>query len=200
MIKLKQPALALHACDLEAPMRRFKMWLSWLMPQGARPADVIYWILYARDHTPEQMLPNVLINTHGGARPPVYNKLYIGGRYTWDEWTAPSLAVASTINIHNVGIFSQLRGKDIGTIWLHGCNAAELPWGHEFCKRMAIESGCNVVAAEGEQSLSRGEAYKFLWDKYSGCIDDYEGRTFCWTPSGGTNQIGNDGAGVPTVG
>lgn len=201
MIKLRQPALGLHACDLEPPMRRFKMWQNWQMPRGARPEDVVYWILYARDQAPEQMLPNVLINTHGGFEPPIWNKLYIGGRYPegFDEWADPPKTIASTINIQNVAIFKQLRAKDIGTIWLHGCGAAALPYGHDFCRSMAVESGCNVVASEAQQELYPGEAYKYLWSKYSGYIDDYEGRTFCWTPSGGEYQIGSNGAGVPTV-
>jgi hypothetical protein len=180
MIKLRQPALVLHSCDVKG--YKFKMWASWNMPARMRPRDVVYWILHARDHTPELILHNVLINTHGRS-----GELYIGGKDVTEG------LVDQTLNIHNVDLFSQLRGKDIGTIWLHGCNVADPSWGPRFCASMAMESGCNVVAAESQQKIGRWDSCPF------GCFDDYEGRTSCWDASGKRSIVFKNGAGAPGV-
>jgi hypothetical protein len=188
VIKLKQPALILHACDLDRVQTTAKMWASWDMPKGMRPSDVVSWILYCRNSTPDLMLPNVVINSHGSD-----GEVYVGGRST----LAPGIFAHDSINIFTVSVFSQLRGKEIGTIWLHSCEVANTIRGWNLCEAIARESGCNVVAGETTQSITGGEAYKLRFNK--GCLDDYEGRTLWFSPSGKVYQVGNNGSGVPTV-
>jgi hypothetical protein len=185
MIKLKQPALALHACDTQG--YRFQMRTSWDMYPRATINDVIYWILYARDRTPELMLPNVVIDCHGDSA-----KLLIGGEKI--DWS-----IGDSINIFNVGQFSQLRGKDIGTIWLHSCWVAWPPAGPEFCQAMAIASGCNIVASKYPQHTAGMPPKKGIYKYPFGCIDNFEGPTYCWNAHGSVSQIGQDGSGAPGV-
>ncbi len=135
MITLKQPSLALHSCDV--PGYEYRMWASWKMTKGARPMDILYWILYARDRTPELLLRNVVINCHG-----LDGRLFAGGD------GQPSL------NNDNINIFSQLRGSDLGTIWLVACKVANTGHGKGFCQRLARLAGCSVVAADATQYRS----------------------------------------------
>ena len=172
MIKLKQPSLALHSCDV--PGYEFEMWQTWKMPKGARAMDVVYWILYARDHTPELWLRNVVINCHGHD-----GKLAVGGD------GQPS------INSSNINIFSQLRGKDIGTIWLVACMVASTGTGKYFCQRLAQLVGCSVVAADANQ-------YGAIWcPRYH--VDNFEGHTYEWDAAGYRSMVTGTGAGIPGV-
>lgn len=173
MIKLKQPSLVLHSCDV--PGYKYQMWQSWVMPKGASASDVIYWILYARDHAPEMMLRNVVINCHG-----LDGKLYVGGDGQ------------PTIDNYNVNIFSKLRGKDIGTIWLVACQVANTFKGKYFCEHLAQLTSCTVVASDASQYV---EVSSLPW----GCVDNYEGHTFSWDASGAKSPVGQNGVGIPGV-
>lgn len=185
MIKLRQPALALHACDTKG--FRFQMSTSWDMPPRVRACDVVYWILYARDHAPEQMLPNVVIDCHGDP-----GKLYIRGeRAAW--------SIDDTINIFNASAFSQLRNKEIGTIWLHSCRVAQNPDGPAFCETLAKASGCYVVASQDTQHTLGNAPGKKVYSYPYGCIDNFEGPTYCWDFMGKMFSIGQDGKGAPGV-
>ena len=137
MIKLKQPSLVLHSCDV--PGYKYQMWQSWTMPKGATPKDVIYWIIYARNHTPELRLHNVIINCHGHD-----GKLYVGGDGQ------------PTINNYNVGLFSELKNIDLGAIWLVACEVSNTVIGKDFGERMAQLAGCSVVAADAIQYVETG--------------------------------------------
>ena len=172
MIHLKQPSLVLHSCDV--PGQKYQMWQSWVMPKGARPMDVVYWVLYARDRTPELMLRNVVINCHGSD-----GKLYVGGDGQ------------PTINNYNVSIFEKLRGKDLGTIWLVACKVANTGIGKYFCEHMAQLAGCSVVAADALQYVDE----HCPW----GCVDNYEGHTYEWGASGKKSLVSSSGAGIPGV-
>src|SRR4051794_38055865 len=113
MIYLRQPSLVLTSYDARnAP--KVTGWATWSMPFGIQPLAVVHGILYYRDHTPELMLPNVLINCHAW-----HGLLNVGGRsgkYGFD--------ISDYIHSGNADLFGELRFKDIGTIWLKGCNAA----------------------------------------------------------------------------
>lgn len=173
MIKLKQPSLVLHSHDV--PGYKYQMWQSWVMPKAATAKDVVYWILYARDHSPELWLRNVVINCHGHD-----GKLYVGGDGQ------------PTINNYNVGAFSELKGKDLGTIWLVACQVANTGIGKYFCEHMAQLAGCSVVAADANQYVETGTCP-------FGCVDNYEGHTFEWDSSGKKRPAGQDGGGIPGV-
>jgi hypothetical protein len=161
MISLRQPALALHACDVPDP--KYQMKTTWNMPAGASPSNVVYWISYAVDRSPELELPNVVINCHGSP-----GQLRVGGQ------TSPS------IDITDVGLFAQLRTKDIGTPWLTSCNPATGGDGQLFCSKLATTIGCFVVAAADFQcrELRYGATAPF------GTIDNFEGTAYLFSASG----------------
>lgn len=173
MIKLKQPSLVLHSHDV--PGYKYRMWTSWMMPKGARVNDVIYWIKYARNQAPELWLRNVVINCHG-----LDGKLYVGGDGQ------------PTINNYNVNLFSELRGLDIGTIWLVACKVANTGIGKYFCEHMAQLAGCSVVAADALQ-------YADMSSCPFGAVDNYEGHTFEWNAAGTRKLVSSDGKGIPGV-
>jgi hypothetical protein len=177
VIRLKDYSLALHSHDV--PGYKYTMSQTWTMPQGARPSDLVYWILYARDHSPEFSLRNVVINCHG-----LSGKLYIGGDGQ------------PTLNSNNLGIFSQLQNKEIGTIWLVACEIAKGFKGRYFCEQMAKTAGCNVVAADVSQHVDFTFYLRLCPSK---CIDEFEGKTYWWDSSGACHAIGQDAAGVPGV-
>jgi hypothetical protein len=172
MIKLRQPSLALHSCDV--PGYRYSMWQSWVMPERATAMDVLNWIRYARDTSPELSLRNVVINCHGND-----GKLSVGGDGQ------------PTINKDNIGIFTKLRGTDLGTIWLVACAVASSANGKLFCQRLAQFAGCSVVAADENQIGA-------LWCPW-GSVDNFEGHTFEWDAAGWRRPCPEGGSGVPGV-
>src|SRR5262245_12557098 len=104
---MQQPSLALHSHDV--PGYKYQMKWTWKMPRGATAQDVVHWILYAADHSKEMRLDNVIINAHGG--PGIVG---VGGKCDTDP----------NIELANVGLFTALRGTDIGTIWFVSCDVA----------------------------------------------------------------------------
>lgn len=161
MIPIKQPALALHSCDV--PGFLYQMTTTYQMPAGASASDVAYWISTTVAQSPEQALANVVINTHGNP-----GALYVGG--------------GSSPPITDVGPFAQLRTMDIGTVWLVGCLVATGANGEAFCSQLATTLGCDVVAANDYQFVEK----RFLGGNQTvfGAIDDFEGTAYVFSPSG----------------
>ena len=166
MITIRQPALALHSCDIKDSGPLYQMQTTWMMPAGAQPANVVFWISYATDRSQDLELANVVINCHGSQ-----GKLFVGG------------ARNRPITIADVGVFTGLKTKDIGTIWLVSCNVATGTAGQQFCSQLAVTAGCFVVAADNYQCVEkrytdRGKNGLF------GTIDDFEGTAWLFSPSG----------------
>lgn len=108
MIRIKQPALVVHAHDV--PGYKYQMKWTWKMLPGAAARDIVNWILHANNGqfgAQKQRLENVIINCHGAP-----GSLFIGGT------GSPAL------DIKSVGVFSALQGCDIGAIWLVACEVA----------------------------------------------------------------------------
>jgi hypothetical protein len=166
MIKMKQPSLVLHSCDV--PGYKYQMWKSWLMPKGASASDVVYWINWAVDNSPELALSNVIINCHGSP-----GFLHVGGD-------------GCGFGIGDIAIFKPLRTKTIGKIWLVACEVAKNKGsshlGTTFCSALARETGCFVIAAEKNQHVDWW--FEHISSPY-GTIDDYEGQVFEFSPAGG---------------
>ena len=165
MIKMNQPSLVLHSCDV--PGYKYEMWTSWKMPPGATAHDVVYWINWAVDHSPELALSNVIINCHGS---PGY--LHVGGS-------------GHKIGVGSLSIFESLRTKDIGTIWLVACEVAQNKGGDSgkiFCSGLAKAVGCRVIASDKQQHVD----FVFEWiSSPYGTIDDYEPPVYEFSPAGG---------------
>jgi hypothetical protein len=168
VIHMKQPSLVLHSYDV--PGYEYQMQWTWKMPRNASAHDVLYWILYAADHSKEMGLENVIINCHAGP-----GFLAVGGR-------------SSGFGIESAGLFSQLRDNDIGTIWLVGCDVAAVEKGpggrngKHFCSELAKASGSEVIAADVEQYVELGY---YLHFSHYGAIDDFEGVAYRFKPEGG---------------
>jgi len=182
MIRLKQPSLVLHSHNV--PGYKYVMETSWKMPQSATPSDIVSWILYARNHSSELMLKNVVINSHGS---PGY--VHTGKNSSGD----------CGIGIESIGAFKELRGKDIGTIWIVACSvASNNKWrnGKHFCSELAKVSGCGVVAADATQHVDTSFYLRLC---PSNCIDDYEGGVYYWGADGSESRGSDDGSGLPGV-
>ncbi len=161
MIKLSQPSLALHSYNV--PGYEFKMWQSWKMPKTATVPDVISWINWGIDHSPDLSLHNVVINCHGGP-----GRLRIGEN--------------CRLTVNETGLFTPLRSKGaIGTIWLVACEVAK-DEGKYFCSQLAIAAGCDVIAGDKNQHVDIGFYFRFC---PSNAIDDFEGNAFRFSPAGG---------------
>lgn len=161
MIQLKQPALALHSHDV--PGCKYQMSTTWQMPSGASAHDLVFWIKYCVDRSPELMVKNVVINCHGSQ-----GRLFVGG------------GSSPPVTSGHMGILKKLRTTDVGTIWLIGCKVAMGGDGERFCQQMAVTIGSAVVAANDNQFVER----RFSRGCPYGAIDDFEGAAHVYGPAG----------------
>jgi hypothetical protein len=180
MIKLRQPSLVLHSCDV--PGYKYLMWKSWNMPRGASASDVVYWINYAINCSPEQSLANVVINCHGGP-----GKIHVGGCNDFEN----GITGGNKITAGDLAVFKNIKRGSLGTIYIVACEVtkagASSQIGVNFCNEMAINAGCFVVAADEIQSVD----LDFESTHPYGCIDDYEGNVSEFWPSGGGKRAWN---------
>lgn len=168
MIRLRQPSLVLHSCDV--PGYKYRMRTSWTMPRGASANDVVYWINYAIGESSEGYLHNVVINCHGSP-----GGLHVGG--CGDG--------GSAIWAGDLGVFRGVRRGALGTIYIVACQVAldsgNSHFGTNFCTQLAINAGCFVVAADDLQSV---DIWFEVFNHPYGAIDDYEGNVTEFSPSG----------------
>jgi hypothetical protein len=179
MIKLIQPSLALHSTDV--PGYLYRMQTTWKMPPGVSASDVVYWINYAIDHSPELELVNVVINCHGSP-----GALWVGG------------VGSPAIYAGDLAVFKGVRPGSLGTIYIVACEVTKsvgsTPFGKNFCTQLAINAGCFVVAADSIQSVDFW--YQHFHHPY-GSIDDYEGNATEFGPAGSSQPWNpNDATGT----
>jgi hypothetical protein len=167
MIRIEQPALALHSHDV--PGYKYKMEYTVKLPKDAKIVNIVTTILLHTKIASGNFLKNVVINCHGSP-----GHLHIGE--------------GNTINSHNVGLMKMLRigGQKIGTIWIVACEAAGYPKsivqiGAYFCAEMARAAGCYVVASNQLQYVNPGFYLRFCPPN---CIDNYEGMVYRWDAIG----------------
>ena len=167
MIRLEQPALALHSHDV--PGYKYKMQTTVSLPQTATVYNVAAQILLAVKDASENYLENVVINCHGSP-----GQLHVG--------------TGNTINAQNVGIMKLLKqgAQKVGTIWIVACEVAGYPkgivqLGAYFCAELARAAGCFVVASEKTQYVNPG---LYLRGCPKNCIDDYEGTVYRYDANG----------------
>lgn len=149
------------------------------MPKDASASDVVFWINWAIDNSPEMYIHNVVINCHGTP-----GFLHVGG--AWKGFGDAGTAM-----------FRPLRSRQsVGRIILVACHIAghsdEGPEkdsddeiGKQFCSNLARESGAFVVGADAFQHVD------FWYDNVShpfSSIDDFEGTAFEFSP-GGSRKI-----------
>lgn len=193
-IALVQPSLLLNSFAFTDGFGGCGMFMTdtWNCPKSTQAADIVRWILHSYNHTSDKHLHHVVFNFHGpgeDAKPEDYDKIQIGEASPESGFHTNHFVEATyyTLDLSNVGLFSALKGKNIGTIWLHSCAIARTYKGKYFCQRLAECSGCNVVAAADDQeewwpSLN----YIFM---HRGSIDDYEGAVYIWKPNGHSSRF-----------
>lgn len=173
MIMMKSPSLAINSCDVPGP--KYRMWETVNARQGMTPAGLVNEIVrvnrLALEHEQTQLL-NVVINCHGSD-----GHLYIGG------------AKSPTLNISNVGVFSLLKTRNIGTIWIVACQVAGGAAGKQFCQTLSIASGAQVVASGVSQNVGVWGSFRIIQGGGRGQIDEYEGTVYSFTPAAGMGKI-----------
>jgi hypothetical protein len=173
MLMLKSPSLVINSCDI--PWPKYRMWESVNAPPGLDAAGTVSHIVrvnrLALEHERTQLL-NIVINCHGAEGG---GALYIGGL----DYPA------ARINSDSVGAFSVLRGRNLGTIWLVACQAAEGYLGKDLCRKLAMTTGSQVVAADEDQDTGIWGGFRVIQGGGRGQIDEFEGDVYRFTPDGG---------------
>jgi hypothetical protein len=173
MIMMQSPSLAINSCDVPGP--NYRMWETVNAQKGMTPMMLLNEIVrvnrLALEYKQTQLL-NVIVNCHGGS-----GRLYIGG------------GNSSPLDINSVGVLSPLKGRNIGTIWLVACKAAEGVTGKHFCQTLASVTGSQVVASDKSQEVEWWGAVRIVQGGGRGQIDEYEGKVFSFTPIGQIGEI-----------
>jgi hypothetical protein len=184
-ISLVQPSLLLNSyafTDLFGGCGMF-METTWNCPKNTRPKDIVNWILYVYNQTPNKHLHNVVLNFHG-----VSGEIYVGEASPESNYRGTyTPATYISIDPNNVGVFSALKGKNIGTIWIHSCSVAKGYKGKYLCRKMAEFAGCKVVAAEEDQEEWWPSINVIFMSR--GSIDDYEGPVYLWDAKGNQGRF-----------
>ncbi|MGH9946139.1 MAG: DUF4347 domain-containing protein [Pyrinomonadaceae bacterium] len=171
MIRLSEPSMAMHSHDV--PGYKYNMWKSFKMWRETTAHDVVNWILWGINNSPEMYLDNVVINCHGAPGGVILgDKELIKSENDKYEW----------IYAGNVGLFSPVKNKgNLGTIWLVACEVAKGSKGKNFCSSLAKAAGCNVIAADKIQRVNFGF---YLQSCPDNCIDNFEGTAYRWDKQG----------------
>jgi hypothetical protein len=159
-------------------------------PKNTRTQDIVNWILSACDKAPNKRLHHVVLHFHGKpgklligeAAPEVFRQGYP------NEYKAAKYIVIDWIN---AGMFCALKGKNIGTIWLHSCSVASGADGKLLCRNMAVAAGCNVVASDVDQD--RWPAFLNVMFMPKGSIDNFEGQVYLWDANGNMKSFKPNG-------
>jgi len=176
MLLLKRPNLVVNSHDVPGP--KYTMWATVNAVRGMTASDLVNEIVRANRAALEQEethLLNVVINCHGLEG----GGLAIGGKGT-----------GVVVDSSNVGSFSVLKKRNVGTIWLVACGAAEGADGKRFCQLLATSSGCEVVAADVDQYVEAWGAWRLAVVPGSrNQIDEFEGTVFSFRANGTSGEI-----------
>jgi hypothetical protein len=177
MIMLQSPSLAINSCD--APWPRYRMWETVNGDEGMTPDAVVREIIRVNRLALEyeqSPLANVVINCHGAEGG---GALYTGGV---DD-------LAARINISRVNEFALLKKRNIGTIWLVACQAAQGNLGMQLCQALSVASGSQVVAGDEDQDTGVWGAFRIIQGGGRGQIDEFEGTVYSFLPNGTSRKI-----------
>jgi hypothetical protein len=176
MIRMESPSFAFNSVDVPGPT--YHLWNTLQGPPGFTTDMLVDKILsvnrMAREMKGSQ-LRNIVINSHGWDGG---GGISIGGSGNWEASIRPG----------SVGAFSQLRGENLGTIWLVACQAARGPDGKALCQSIARNSGSQVVAADADQDTGIWGSWRLITSLYDN-IDEFEGTVYSFTLVGGMSII-----------
>ena len=174
MLMMKSPSFVLNSCDV--PGHLYRMWWTVSPNQQGFTVHSLVNEITSADNMAKKFknspLANVVINCHGNHQ----GGLAIGG------------LTAEHLDIKNVASLSLLAGRNIGTIWLVACGAAQGPLGIGFCQTLAILSGCQVVASDANQEVGAWDTYRLVVG-LDNQIDEFEGQVYSFTPRGSMSVI-----------
>lgn len=197
-IALVQPSLLLNSYAFtNPPFGGCGMFMdtTWNCPKSTTANHIVNWIVTAWDRTSDKHLHNVVLNFHGRLEGPSEKgekePMVIIGEASPESGSGTSHfreATHHALDLTNIGLFSALKGKKIGTIWFHSCALAKDLKGKYFCQRLAEVSGCKVVAGSEIQSEWWGIVNLVFMPR--GSIDDYEGPVYIWIPQGNNVRMG----------
>ncbi len=175
MIEMKSPSFAFNSVDVPGPNYRMWKWMEGRegMSAGRLVDEILLVNNEAKKHFGDR-LQNIVINSHGKEGG---GEIDIGGR----EYVG--------IKSDNVSEFLRLKGKNLGTIWLVACQAANGTDGNALCKQIAVNSGCMVIASDEDQEVGIWGTWRLRTTAIHNHIDEYEGNVYAFYPSGGWKQI-----------
>ena len=176
MLLLKRPNLVVNSHDVPGP--KYTMWATVNAMRGMTASDllneIVRWNRAAREQEETQLL-NVVINCHGRED----GGLAIGGKGS-----------GAFVDSQNVNIFSVLKKRNLGTIWLVACQAAAGVQGKRFCQLLATNTGCRVIASDEDQWVEAWGAWRLgVVPGSRNQIDEYEGKVFCFWADGTSGEI-----------
>lgn len=191
-IALVQPSLLLNSYAFTDVFGGCGMSMdtTWNCPKNTRTQDIVNWILYAYNHTPTKHLHHVVLHFHGKPGKLLIGEaaaeVFVPGRPS--DYKEAKYIIIDWIN---AGMFGALKGKNIGTIWLHSCSVANGADGKLLCRKLAEYSGCKVVAPEVDQE--RWAAFLNVMFMPKGSIDDFEGQVYMWDGKGNMGSFNPNG-------
>jgi hypothetical protein len=177
MLMMESPSIVFNAHDAPGPI--YRMWKTVNAPKGYTAHQCVQAIVAANSEAVNVMgapLKNIIVNCHGADGG---GALYIGGAE--DR--------SNRINADSVGAFTALKSLNLGTIWLVACEAATGPLGKALCQSMTTFSGCQVVAADENQSTGVWGSWRLITTARHNQIDEFEGAVFSFTVRGGMRKI-----------
>lgn len=162
--------MCLNAPD--APGAHYRMWNTWEVPATDNAEHILGWAAAVAGGAPGGSLKALVINCHG-----FYNSTTRSGTGGF------GLKLGTGIQRADTPKFAKLRNK-VNAIWITACGAARITTpgtsgdgdGNLFCSEIARQANAYVYASTNLQ-------YHDLWIGNNE-IDDYEGLTLRYTPSG----------------
>jgi hypothetical protein len=170
---MKSPSFAFNSCDVPGPNYRMWRWMEGY--RGFSALALVYTILETDDQARKlkgERLLNIVINSHGA------------GGYV-------SIAGQGNLGLNKDSAceFLRLRGRNLGTIWLVSCQAAQGDYGSEFCQILARNSGCQVIATDEFQEVGPWGTFRLATSAKFDHIDEFEGNIYAFTPNGGKRRV-----------
>lgn len=171
MIRMESPSFAFNSVDVPGP--DYRMWQTFSGALGFTAAELsnkineVNRVAWEREGT---QLRNIIINCHGAD-----GGLAIGGKGQ------------RHLDLTNLGVFFWMKGKNLGTIWLVACQAANGGESKQFCRTLAMTTGCQVVASDEDQDTGVWGSIRLVTSLNN--IDEFEGTVFGFTANGGLRVI-----------
>ncbi len=176
MITIGQPSLALNAFTNGIPDRSIPYELHYSMTyncvvnnsqdMNAVRGTILHFLRFVSSGS----MHALVINAHGMESP---DGVYLGSGLS-----------SSTLPLFNAG--NALRDK-FERIYLASCAVASTPAGQAFCRDLAMQLNCHVIASETDQTANNADRTEITLDGLripQFHIDEFEGTVYKWHADG----------------